>query len=96
MRFVKPIDAGLIIELAESHDYLVCLEENVLAGGAGSAVLECLAEARIEKPVLQIGLPDRFVEHGDPGVLLTHCGLDAAGVARRLQEWVPVELPTHR
>jgi 1-deoxy-D-xylulose-5-phosphate synthase len=96
MRFVKPIDAGLIMELAESHDYLVTLEENVIAGGAGSAVLECLAEARIEKPLLQIGLPDRFVEHGDPGVLLAHCGLDAPGVARRLQEWLPVELPTHR
>jgi 1-deoxy-D-xylulose-5-phosphate synthase len=74
----------------------VTLEENVIAGGAGSAVLECLAESRIEKPVLQLGLPDGFVEHGDPALLLMHCGLDAPGVARKLQEWLPVQLPTHR
>src|SRR6185503_11034377 len=96
MRFVKPLDEALVAELARSHDYLVTLEENVIEGGAGSAVLECLAAAKVEKPVLQIGLPDRFVEHGDPALLLMHCGLDGAGVARRLQEWLPQQVPSHR
>ncbi len=96
MRFVKPLDAVLVAELAHSHDFLVTLEENVIAGGAGGAVLECLADARIERPVLQIGLPDRFVEHGDPATLLMQCALDGAGVARRLQEWLPEQVPTHR
>jgi 1-deoxy-D-xylulose-5-phosphate synthase len=89
MRFVKPLDEALVSELAGTHDYLVTLEENVIKGGAGSAVLEYLASAKINKPVLQIGLPDHFVEHGDPGVLLMHCGLNGEGVARRLREWLP-------
>jgi 1-deoxy-D-xylulose-5-phosphate synthase len=89
MRFVKPLDEALVSELAGTHDYLVTLEENVIKGGAGSAVLEYLASAKINKPMLQIGLPDHFVEHGDPGVLLMHCGLNGEGVARRLREWLP-------
>jgi len=93
---VKPLDESLVAELAHSHDFLVTLEENVIEGGAGSAVLECLAAAGVEIPVLQIGLPDRFVEHGDPALLLMHCGLDGAGVARRLQEWLPQQVPSHR
>ena len=88
MRFVKPIDEALVAELAAGHDYLVTLEENVIMGGAGSAVLEYLARAKLDKPVLQIGLPDQFVEHGDPGVLLMHCGLNAEGVSRRITEWL--------
>jgi 1-deoxy-D-xylulose-5-phosphate synthase len=88
MRFVKPLDEALVAELAAGHDYLVTLEENVIKGGAGSAVLEFLASVKIEKPVLQIGLPDHFVEHGDPGVLLMHCGLNADGVGRRVREWL--------
>ena len=89
MRFVKPLDEALVAELAGTHDYLVTLEENVIKGGAGSAVLEYLAAANVNKPVLQIGLPDHFVEHGDPGVLLMHCGLNGEGIARRLREWLP-------
>jgi 1-deoxy-D-xylulose-5-phosphate synthase len=96
MRFVKPLDEALVAELARSHEYLVTLEENVLEGGAGSAVLECLAAAKLEKSVLQIGLPDRFVEHGDPAVLLMECGLDGAGVAGRLREWLPQSVAAHR
>jgi 1-deoxy-D-xylulose-5-phosphate synthase len=96
MRFVKPLDEALVAELARSHDYLVTLEENVLEGGAGSAVLECLAKAKLEKNVLQIGLPDQFVEHGDPAVLLMQCGLDGAGVAARLREWLPQSVAAHR
>jgi 1-deoxy-D-xylulose-5-phosphate synthase len=81
MRFVKPIDAELIAWLAQSHDALVTVEENVVAGGAGSAVAEVLAERGIAAPLLQLGLPDAFVDHGDPAVLLAQCGLDAKGIA---------------
>lgn len=80
MRFVKPLDDDLVREVAQSHDLLVTLEENVIQGGAGSAVLESLQKQGIVKRVLQLGLPDRFVEHGDPAGLLAELGLDAAGV----------------
>jgi 1-deoxy-D-xylulose-5-phosphate synthase len=89
MRFVKPIDRELIRHLAESHDYLVTLEENVVMGGAGSAVAEVLAELGIRKPMLHLGLPDRFVEHGDPAVLLQRCGLDADGILASVKKFLP-------
>ncbi|HNQ04835.1 MAG TPA: 1-deoxy-D-xylulose-5-phosphate synthase [Thiobacillaceae bacterium] len=80
MRFVKPLDRDLVKSLAQDHVLLVTLEENVVMGGAGSAVAECLAELGISVKLLQLGLPDRFVEHGDPATLLARCGLDAAGI----------------
>ena len=80
MRFVKPLDAALVIELARSHDALVTVEEGCVMGGAGSAVIEALAAAGLAIPVLQLGLPDAFVEHGDPVKLLAMCGLDAVGI----------------
>jgi len=80
MRFVKPLDVALVTELARRHDAIVTIEEGAIMGGAGSAVLEALAEARIEIPVLNLGLPDAFIEHGDPAKLLAQCGLDAAGI----------------
>ncbi|GGY20936.1 1-deoxy-D-xylulose-5-phosphate synthase [Paludibacterium paludis] len=80
MRFVKPVDAGLIRELAASHELLVTVEENVVMGGAGSACLEVLHAAGLPVPVLQLGLPDDYVEHGDPALLLAQCGLDAKGI----------------
>jgi 1-deoxy-D-xylulose-5-phosphate synthase len=86
MRFVKPLDADLVLRLAETHDVLVTVEENVVMGGAGSAVAECLASAGIVAPVLMLGLPDAFVEHGDPQQLLADCGLDAAGIVRSVRE----------
>ena len=85
MRFVKPIDRELIRRLAESHARLVTVEENVVMGGAGAAVAEVLAELGIVKPILHLGLPDRFVEHGDPAVLLARCGLDGAGLERSIR-----------
>jgi 1-deoxy-D-xylulose-5-phosphate synthase len=85
MRFVKPLDADLVLRLAETHDVLVTVEENVVMGGAGSAVAECLASAGIAAPVLMLGLPDAFVEHGDPQQLLADCGLDAAGIVRSIR-----------
>ncbi|MCG9031459.1 1-deoxy-D-xylulose-5-phosphate synthase [Laribacter hongkongensis] len=86
MRFVKPLDTALIRQLAASHELLVTVEENVVMGGAGSAVLETLAAAGITVPVLNLGLPDHYVEHGDPALLLADCGLDAAGIVRSVRQ----------
>ena len=80
MRFAKPLDAALVAELARSHDALVTVEEGVIAGGAGSAVGECLAAAGLSVPLLHLGLPDEFIEHGDHAKLLAGLGLDAAGI----------------
>ncbi|MBT9613813.1 MAG: 1-deoxy-D-xylulose-5-phosphate synthase [Burkholderiales bacterium] len=85
MRFVKPLDEALIKQLALSHDVLVTVEENVIQGGAGSAVAECLARLGIEKRLLLLGLPDRFVEHGDPTLLLASCGLDTVGIVEAIK-----------
>ena len=84
MRFAKPLDVALVTELARSHDAIVTIEEGALMGGAGSAVLEALAAARIMVPVLNLGLPDAFIEHGDPARLLALCGLDAAGIEQSI------------
>jgi 1-deoxy-D-xylulose-5-phosphate synthase len=78
MRFVKPLDLKLIKEISENHELLVTVEEHQIMGGAGSAVLEVLAKSKT--PVLLLGLPDRFVDHGDPARLLASVGLDAAGI----------------
>jgi 1-deoxy-D-xylulose-5-phosphate synthase len=86
MRFVKPIDRELAFRLAASHDVIVTVEESVVAGGAGSAVAEALSEDGIAVPVLRLGLPDQFVEHGDPQQLLADCGLDGAGIVRAIRE----------
>ncbi|MBL0727514.1 1-deoxy-D-xylulose-5-phosphate synthase [Piscinibacter sp. HJYY11] len=84
MRFVKPLDVALVTELARSHDAIVTVEEGCVMGGAGSAVQEALQAARIEVPVLSLGLPDEFIEHGDPAKLLSLCGLDAAGIEQSI------------
>ncbi|WGS87526.1 1-deoxy-D-xylulose-5-phosphate synthase [Methylomonas sp. UP202] len=85
MRFVKPLDESLILELAKTHDVFVTVEENVIAGGAGSAVLEFLQAQRILMPVLTLGLPDRFVEQGSREQLLGLCGLDAKGLLASIE-----------
>ncbi|MBX3600870.1 MAG: 1-deoxy-D-xylulose-5-phosphate synthase [Rubrivivax sp.] len=90
MRFVKPLDTELVLELARSHEGLVTVEEGCVSGGAGSAVLECLAAAGVQVPVLQLGLPDLFTEHGDPGKLLAMYGLDAAGMEQSILQRFPV------
>jgi len=84
MRFVKPLDVALVSELARNHDAIVTVEEGCVMGGAGSAVLEALQSAAIDTPVLMLGLPDEFVEHGDPAKLLAQCGLDAAGIEQSI------------
>lgn len=86
MRFVKPLDEALVLELAGSHDLLVTVEENVIMGGAGSAVLEVLEGAGRCVPVLQLGLPDRFIDQGDPGIQLASVGLNREGIIRSVRE----------
>ncbi|WP_199154314.1 1-deoxy-D-xylulose-5-phosphate synthase [Chromobacterium sp. ASV23] len=86
MRFVKPLDAELVRQLAESHELIVTVEENVVMGGAGSACIEALQALRLTVPVLQLGLPDDYVEHGDPALLLKNCGLDAAGIEASIRQ----------
>jgi 1-deoxy-D-xylulose-5-phosphate synthase len=93
MRFVKPLDEALVRDLAHSHDLLVTVEENVVAGGAGSAVNECLTAAGIATRVVNLGLPDEFIEHGSPREQLAQCGLDAAGIRRTILRYMPQELP---
>ena len=85
MRFVKPLDEELVLELARDHDLLVTVEENVVMGGAGSAVLEALQHNRIEIGVLQLGLPDHFIDQGDPQVQLAACGLTADGITASIR-----------
>lgn len=88
MRFVKPIDEELIVHLAQSHDYIVTVEENAEQGGAGSAVLEVLAKHGICKPVLLLGVEDKVTEHGDPKKLLADLGLNAESVEKRIAGWI--------
>ena len=84
MRWAKPIDEALLREVAERHDALVTVEEGAIMGGAGSAVTEALNVAGITLPVLQLGLPDVFIEHGDPAKLLALQGLDANGIQQAI------------
>ena len=85
MRWAKPLDVDLLRQVAAGHEALVTLEEGAIMGGAGSAVAEALADAGLVLPLLQLGLPDRFIEHGDPARLLALEGLDAAGIERSIR-----------
>ncbi|HVS26303.1 MAG TPA: 1-deoxy-D-xylulose-5-phosphate synthase [Burkholderiales bacterium] len=87
MRFVKPLDEEMILKLADTHDSLVTIEENVIPGGAGSGVNECLAAHGVQIPVLNIGLPDRFIEHGSREEMLADAGLDKDGIARKVEKF---------
>ncbi len=89
MRFVKPLDLELIKALAAEHEVLVTVEEHALSGGAGGAVCEALACAKIERRVLMLGLPDRFIDHGDPAKLLASVGLDRDGIVKSVKEVIP-------
>ncbi|MBG7120767.1 1-deoxy-D-xylulose-5-phosphate synthase [Pseudomonas aeruginosa] len=86
MRFVKPLDEALVRELAGSHELLVTIEETAVMGGAGSAVGEFLASEGLEVPLLQLGLPDYYVEHAKPSEMLAECGLDAAGIEKAVRQ----------
>jgi 1-deoxy-D-xylulose-5-phosphate synthase len=87
MRFVKPLDRDLILEICKQHRRLVTIEENNIPGGAGGAINEFLAEHDIALPVLNIGLPDRFVEHGSREETLRDAGLDVPALIRRIESW---------
>jgi len=89
MRWAKPLDTELLLQVAAEHDALVTVEEGAIMGGAGSAVAEALAAAGVVKPLQQLGLPDRFIEHGDPAKLLALQGLDAAGIASAVEARFP-------
>ena len=84
MRFIKPLDTDLVCELAKTHDLIVTLEEGAIGGGAGSACLEALSAAGIEVPSLVLGLPDRFIDHGDHALLMKECGLDVEGITKAI------------
>ncbi|MCK9283361.1 MAG: 1-deoxy-D-xylulose-5-phosphate synthase [Rhodocyclaceae bacterium] len=85
MRFIKPLDRQLILEIADCHELLVCIEENAVIGGAGSEIARCLEEACCPTALLRLGLPDHFVDHGDTATLLAELGLDAAGIVAAVQ-----------
>ncbi len=87
MRFVKPLDEDLVASLAARHRAIVTVEENATLGGAGSAVGELLAAEGLQLPLLQLGIPDRFIEHGSREGCLTAAGLDAAGLAASIERW---------
>jgi 1-deoxy-D-xylulose-5-phosphate synthase len=89
MRFVKPLDEALIVELAKTHDAFVTLEDNAVAGGAGSAVAECLAAHGITLPILHLGLPDVYLEHGSREEVLTMAGLDLPGIRNAIRARFP-------
>jgi 1-deoxy-D-xylulose-5-phosphate synthase len=86
MRFIKPLDVALVLQLAQEHDYLVTVEEGAIMGGAGAAVAEALAAEAIVKPLLMLGLPDQFIDHGDVAHLLAGVGLDGAGITASIRQ----------
>ena len=89
MRFVKPLDEELLHQLAQTHELLVTLEENAVMGGAGSAVSECMLRLGLPTRVVQMGLPDIFIEHGDHASMLKNCGLDADGIEAMVHQHLP-------
>jgi 1-deoxy-D-xylulose-5-phosphate synthase len=95
MRFVKPLDRDLILELARSHEGFVTIEDNAVQGGAGSAVAELLAAEGVTLPLLPLGLPDRFLEHASREQVLAEAGLDVAGIRAAIQRrWPASTWPT--
>jgi 1-deoxy-D-xylulose-5-phosphate synthase len=93
MRFIKPLDEELVIEIAKHHRAIVTIEENAVMGGAGSAVGEVLAAHGVQVPMLQVGIPDRFIEHGSRETCLAAAGLDLAGISASVENWWTAENP---
>jgi len=85
MRYIKPLDEELVQRLAKEHELIVTVEENVVQGGAGSAVEESLQKQGVVVPLLQLGLPDKFIEQGDPAQMIAECGLDSKGIATSIR-----------
>jgi 1-deoxy-D-xylulose-5-phosphate synthase len=93
MRFVKPLDEELIVQLATRHRALVTLEENAVQGGAGSAVAELLSAEGLQLPMLQLGIPDRFIEHGSREGCLVAAGLDTPALTASIERWWALQAP---
>ncbi len=93
MRFVKPLDEELITRLAKTHDLIVTIEDNTIVGGAGSAVLEFLQANDIKSNVLLLGLPDKFIDHGDPAAMNAECGLDKIGILTSIAKKIGAPIP---
>jgi 1-deoxy-D-xylulose-5-phosphate synthase len=87
MRFIKPLDQDLVLEVAGQHRAIVTIEENAVLGGAGSAVSEVLAAQGVQVPMLHLGIPDRFIEHGSRESCLAAAGLDLAGLTASVERW---------
>ena len=94
MRFIKPLDVDLIVELAGNHSLLVSIEENAVIGGAGSEIERVLADRSVQVQFLRLGLPDRFIDHGEQGQLLAELGLDKVGIVRAIQQKLGVQANT--
>jgi 1-deoxy-D-xylulose-5-phosphate synthase len=92
MRFVKPLDAELVLRIASNHELIVTIEDNAVLGGAGSAVTECLAAHNVSVATLNLGLPDRFLAHGSRAEILAECGLDADGIIAAVHRWTKSNL----
>ncbi len=88
MRFVVPLDEAMIKEIADSHDHLITIEENTIAGGAGSAINECIHKLNLRSRVLNIGLPNSYDEHGERDELLAQCGLDQEGIEQKIASFL--------
>jgi 1-deoxy-D-xylulose-5-phosphate synthase len=87
MRFVKPLDEKLVLSIAARHRAIITIEENAIIGGAGAGVGELLAAAGLQLPMLHIGIPDRFIEHGTRDTCLARAGLDLAGLTTQVEKW---------
>ncbi|HRK09539.1 MAG TPA: transketolase C-terminal domain-containing protein, partial [Thauera sp.] len=94
MRFIKPLDEALVARLAADHDLLVTLEENALIGGAGSEVARVVDGLAARPRMLRLGLPDRFIDHGDQAQLLASVGLDRDGILARIQHSLDIDATT--
>jgi 1-deoxy-D-xylulose-5-phosphate synthase len=88
MRFIKPLDEELLKNLAETHKYFITVEDNILAGGAGSAVLEFMAKEKLKVFVKNLGLPDKFLEHGEREEILADAGLDENGILMNISTFL--------
>ena len=91
MRFVKPLDTALLDSIAESHDLIITIEENAIAGGAGAGVMEYLSFVSVTTPVRVIGLPDEYVDHGSREELLSYCKLDVAGITEQVEHYIEAQ-----
>jgi len=88
MRFIKPLDEAMVLEIARTHDHIVTIEENAIMGGAGAAVMECLQAHHVTKSIICLGLPDHFIEHGSHETMLAECGLDKTGICAAIEKLI--------